>query len=88
MSDHIPAHKEVLWVTKADILRLGINCRCGQRSVYETARQVQQVDSLHACPKCGVFFRVSRDPKTGKWNTQRTEMTTSNTVFVDASKTK
>lgn len=76
--------KNTMWVTAKDMLRLAVTCRCGTRSVYQTAQQVQEVESLHPCPNCGVFFRIKRDSKTKKWNVIRTDMNTSNTVFVDA----
>ncbi len=55
----------------SDIRRVGINCRCGQRSIYECPEQIASGRSLHPCPKCGSLYEIHRDLK-NVWQIIRT----------------
>lgn len=55
----------------SDIRKVGINCRCGARSIYECPLQIASAKSLHPCPKCGALFEIHRDEQQ-KWHIVRT----------------
>jgi len=54
----------------SDIRRVGIACRCGERSIAEVPQQLAVGYMIHPCPKCGALFEIHQEPA-GPWEVKR-----------------